>query len=584
MNSIGNRNSTPEVTSSTSSLRPPSSARTAIGAGHSLRQSADLMGPPSMSARGIRPASEVIHGQRGHGTNRQDDLDSEAQRWLADIDSYEDTLEQMAAATLDQDFKDELSAIEQWFRVLSEAERTSALYALLQQTTQVQTRFFIATLTQMAKNHPVSGVLSPSGYGDKDPITNRLSGAMNRLSVDPNRNSTYSTRPPPSPGAKRASGLDQAEIYSMFPDAAAAIAKQKADFTKETGTEPRSNRSSAVNPDYRNSQAMLSADPRRDTFPEPTAPWGMRSQDASRPKSSQGHQPMGQFTQAPLSAGLPGLRPPNIKKDGSAPALAPNSPDPMSSLMSPFSGNWGSVQPTPMDPTFNFNRNSSKADILANTTAMKLAALTTVTNRVQLDDPRKYRRARSSEGNSNGPPTPGLSNPGYAMTNEHGQLLTPQQAAMLQAQAQQMAAMHGRNGRGTSTSALGGQFQGSNGLLSPESLMAGVPTLNMPPGFNSFGSDYGEHERGRSPRGKRGTSRPPPEDPTDPELLKDIPGWLRSLRLHKYTDNLKDMRWQDLVQLDEQGLEDRGVAAKGARSKMLKVFQDVRAAQDEGRL
>lgn len=94
-------------------------------------------------------------------------MERAAQQWIADIDQYEVTLEEMAAATLDQDFKDELSAIEQWFRVLSEAERTAALYALLQQTTQVQIRFFIQVLQQMAKSHPVSGVLSPANFGEK---------------------------------------------------------------------------------------------------------------------------------------------------------------------------------------------------------------------------------------------------------------------------------------------------------------------------------------------------------------------------------------------------------------------------------
>jgi hypothetical protein len=81
--------------------------------------------------------------------------------------------------------------------------------------------------------------------------------------------------------------------------------------------------------------------------------------------------------------------------------------------------------------------------------------------------------------------------------------------------------------------------------------------------------------RGRSPRGRRGTSKPP-EDPTDPTLLQDIPSWLRSLRLHKYTDNLKDMKWTDLVELDDKQLEDRGVNALGARRKMLKVFEQVK--------
>ena len=88
-------------------------------------------------------------------------------------------------------------------------------------------------------------------------------------------------------------------------------------------------------------------------------------------------------------------------------------------------------------------------------------------------------------------------------------------------------------------------------------------------------SDHSDINRGRSPRGRRGSSKPP-EDPTDPSLLQDIPSWLRSLRLHKYTDNLKDMRWEDLIELDDKQLEDRGVNALGARRKMLKVFEQVK--------
>jgi hypothetical protein len=162
---IGNRNSTPE-SNSTSSLRPPSS-RT-IGAGHHLRASADMAAfPASSSASRIRPSSD-FYGQsnqgQGQGASETDASDKITQQWIADIDQYETTLEEMAAATLDQDFKDELSAIEQWFRVLSEAERTAALYALLQQTTQVQIRFFIQVLQQMGKSHPMSGVLSPANF------------------------------------------------------------------------------------------------------------------------------------------------------------------------------------------------------------------------------------------------------------------------------------------------------------------------------------------------------------------------------------------------------------------------------------
>lgn len=152
-----NRNSTPD--SASSSLRPPTTR------GHHLRASADMSSFTSpMSAR-IRPASEVYMPAPPSSQNAETEAyDKAAEKWLADLESYENTLDEMAAATLDQDFKDELSAIEQWFRVLSEAERTAALYALLQQTTPVQIRFFIAILQQMGRSHPTSGILSPANF------------------------------------------------------------------------------------------------------------------------------------------------------------------------------------------------------------------------------------------------------------------------------------------------------------------------------------------------------------------------------------------------------------------------------------
>jgi hypothetical protein len=161
---MNNRNSTPEA-SNVPSLRPPSSR--AVGTSHGLRASADMASLTGQAAASrIRPSSDFYGSQQGPGQIGPDldPQDKLAQQWIADIDQYETTLEEMAAATLDQDFKDELSAIEQWFRVLSEAERTAALYALLQQTTQVQIRFFIQVLQQMGKSHPMSGVLSPANF------------------------------------------------------------------------------------------------------------------------------------------------------------------------------------------------------------------------------------------------------------------------------------------------------------------------------------------------------------------------------------------------------------------------------------
>jgi hypothetical protein len=120
-----------------------------------------------MRGRDIRPASEVLYNQQSKQMAGQDDSNKLGEQWIHDIEQYETMLEEMAAATLDQDFKDELSSIEQWFRVLSESERTAATYALIQQTTQMQQRFFAQVLNQMSRSHPISGVLSPSNFGEK---------------------------------------------------------------------------------------------------------------------------------------------------------------------------------------------------------------------------------------------------------------------------------------------------------------------------------------------------------------------------------------------------------------------------------
>ncbi|CRL23324.1 Sterile alpha motif [Penicillium camemberti] len=598
---IGNRNSTPEASNST--LRPPSSSRN-LGS-HQLRASADMSGFPSpLSARSIRPSSEVFFNQQTQGQNATEDaLDRAAQQWLADIDQYETTLEEMAAATLDQDFKDELSAIEQWFRVLSEAERTAALYALLQQTTQVQIRFFIQVLQQMSQGHPMSGLLSPANFGEKDAMSSRLSDAMSKLNMDTSSRNSLG-RPPPSPGAKRNSVLDPSTINAMFPDAAAAIAKKKAEFTQQTGNAPPSNRNSAVFDRASFVAPTISApDNNSDSLgQQPGSPWTQRGVSdtqppIARPKSSSGHQPMGQFSQPS------GMRSP-LPQTANIPAADIEPP-----MLSPYNvGNhsWASMTNTPMTATFgqqSHQNPNTHADMVANATAMKLAALSTVNNRIALDDARKYRRARSNDGqgkNSHGNPmlSQGLASPGLG--GQHlvaGQLLNSQQLAALQ--AQQQAAMAGRRSRPTSPGiAMHGGGLTPMGFTSPQNngflaaydpnnpLMGnGLGSLNIGQfglGSEGYLSDHSEVTRGRSPRGRRGSSKPP-EDPTDPALLKDIPSWLRSLRLHKYTDNLKDLQWTELVDLDDKALEDRGVNALGARNKMLKVFEQVKEARVDGK-
>ena len=420
---------------------------------------------------------------------------------------------------------------------------------------------------------------------------------MTKLNMENSRNSLG--RPPPSPGAKRNSGLDPSTINAMFPDAAAAIAQKKAEYAQQTGNAPPSNRNSAAFGD-RNSLIAPSISTHgegssKDNMGSGSNPWSRAEQPPiARPRSSAGqqqqHQPMGQFANPQPSAGLKSPRPlgPQSGNIQNTTLEAPGQQE--LPILSPYNpGSWASMTNTPMVPNFNTQANASQADMIANATAMKLAALSTVNNRIALDDVRKYRRARSNDGQQSPLPA-GFTNTGIpganiALVNEAGQILNAQQLAALQ--HQQAAAMAGRRSRpnspGIAIQGPGGGIPQMGGFTSPNGFLSAYDgntgMLNPALGgmLNQFGtvdpaylSDHGEMNRGRSPRGRRGSSKPP-EDPTDPSLLQDIPAWLRSLRLHKYTDNLKDLKWTELIELDEKGLEDRGVNALGARNKLLKV-------------
>jgi len=111
---------------------------------------------------------------------------------------------------------------------------------------------------------------------------------------------------------------------------------------------------------------------------------------------------------------------------------------------------------------------------------------------------------------------------------------------------------------------------GQQGWLGMQPVSAGLSSRRGPsvrsPGLKSASST--------GSRGDGGT--PKAEEDVDPALLNDIPAWLRSLRLHKYTPNFEGAKWQDMVVMDEAALEAKGVAALGARRKMLKTFELVR--------
>jgi hypothetical protein len=536
--------------------------------------------------------------------------------WERELQHYEATLEEMASASLDM--KEELGAVEQWFRVLTEAERTAALYSLLQQATQVQIRFFLTVLQQMASKTPVNHLLSPASFEKGiphcmtkltiDAMQQKLNSAMSQLSFDNTPRRTNSN-PPVSPSPRNSRHLDPSTIQAMFPDAAAALAHQRSLLT--------SNRNS-INGGLPTTTLTSATAPRSPGLHAAKDAWPITSNETPvatkiRPRSADLSNWQG--TSTPSQMKSPRVQPqstPSISEDLASPFGIPGG------------GSWASMVNTPVVPMFqNPHTTSQRGDTeLGNATAMKLAAWS-ANNRssvsggiINLDsDVRKFRRGRTQQSQPDTLSTPTHSNHGISgrggsptnivMYDEHGHLVqfTPQMASQMRnvpLTARQTSP------RPTSPYPPGfAQFQ-SIGLTSPVGIGMQQPYLNpydtspiIPPGeFGQQGylSDHTSDRRGGSPLGFGARSKYPhhqinngarrsssttkqQEDPLDPSLINDIPAWLRSLRLHKYTDNLSDIKGgvTALAQLSEQDLERRGVSAVGARRKLLKCFEQVRS-------
>ncbi|KAG8739359.1 hypothetical protein FRC10_005750 [Ceratobasidium sp. 414] len=631
------------------SLRPPSTspspspgpgghpnrqARASLGPGGSLTVGTNNLGPSprvnqplSPRPAGMRPTSELITG-----TNVYQNPEAEAiDQWFENLQNYEATLEEMAAASLDVNFKEELSAIEQWFRVLSEAERTAALYSLLQHSTQVQIRFFITVLQQMARADPMTALLSPAvGASMQSQMEAKLASlglkspglpaspsarSFNRQSMaDINFLSPDSAAVPPSPGGPGSS------------DAAATLAQQRA-------------RLKATNAAHRiSAPGTLAADAARANV------WSATSLSQV---NERGPSPS---PDAGLLSPPAGTRPKSTDFTGVAAQFRKGQSDALDEQLSPMvGGNWASMVNTPVVPMFAGPGNNGGNATDSNGQNLDAAALKlanwTMGNAgpggpvVQLDDARKFRRAsnaskstdtsrrvsdneiaqqQAQQQRNNARTVPGQQQPGGP-----GGFLSPQQAQQPGWGQRSPALSNVSSGRfpgsddGMGFNGMGGMGGMSPGMGMNMGMMNGFGMMGMPgfagmnmeglqaqllaaqlaqlnPGFagmNQLGmmnaglaAGGGGARSTRSNAGASGRRSPKPptasksggEDEVDPAVLNDVPGWLRTLRLHKYTPNFEGMRWQDMVTMDEAALEAKGVAALGARRKMLKTFQLVR--------
>jgi hypothetical protein len=589
----------------------------------------------------------------------------------------------MAAASLDVNFKEELSAIEQWFKVLSEAERTAALYSLLQHSTQVQIRFFITVLQQMARADPMTALLSPAVGGSMQSQMEAKLASMNLKS--PGLKSTM----PGSPSARTFNtsatnrqslafdssssflSPDAANALGNSSDAAATLAQQRAKLKAGNAAHRISAPALASSVGERGTWAGVSSlgqVAERDNSPTQEISIEPRS---SRPQSTDfSGLSAGSAFRSPRPEAAPG------GLDGLSPAVGDS---------------WASMVNTPLLPMF---QKSTAATGHTQTVDLATAKLNDLYggggNVPRLDGPEKFRRSSkgnvhdgsngsnngmtnngvygddgdliSSQGGHHAPgvgrvqsggSTRGLRNGGTwsgaqspALSNTSGRFGGSDDGSNAMAAAHQQAALAGLGmgvggfNLGLGSPGLGGmpnglnmaqlaQLNGMSGMnpfgvnmnmlgmanlsamgISPEAqLLAaqiaaagggfGQPGLGVGAGLGTFGGLGGiggnnglrggpGRSGGRSPglgggsnsgkgsnaSGNGGAKKD--EEDFDPAVLHDVAGWLRTLRLHKYTPNFEGMSWKDMVVMDEQALEAQGVAALGARRKMLKTFEVVR--------
>ncbi|CAG8619201.1 16396_t:CDS:2, partial [Dentiscutata heterogama] len=474
----------------------------------------------------------------------------------------------MATASLDQNFKEELGAIEQWFRVLSEAERTAALYSLLQHSTQVQIRFFITVLQQMARNDPMGALLSPANP-EKDLMQAQLAGAMAKAEVEA-KLAGMALKSPTSPTyARRLYDRHPVEFLSpeaaIYSDPAAALAQQRARLHQA------GNRSTSL---YSSRPKSMVAENDQSVWTPGSA---SGSNNNNKDRTSNGRPKSADLSALPWSPASYSMRSPR--------------PNAFDGELSPLvGGSWASMVSTPVVPMFAENKNKQAADVdMVNKKLANWSVSNSSGNRVVLEsDVKKFRRNHGKS--SSGVPATvqeekynNQANIVLSMYDTDGNIRSPQHSPIPSPKS-----LARQNSRPTSPNPNPnppGLYPAWN-----QNTGGGKNTHLTPPNVGPYGeenggyhSDHSDASHNNNPptttKGHGKNKKKQNDDTVDFNLLQDIPAWLRSLRLHKYTAVFEGMKWQDIIELDDSSLEKKGVAALGARRKMLKEFDKVKVAR-----
>ncbi|KAJ1957328.1 Flap-structured DNA-binding and RNA-binding protein [Linderina pennispora] len=507
--------------------------------------------PAAPFTKSERPASEIFFANAPHALPEAESVD----KWFESLTQFEDMLEDMAKVSLDPVFKDELNAIDQWFSVLSEPERTAALYSLMQHCSDLQVRFFITILQQMLKldpNYQPPAVVDDGGADQKERHSIAVQGTYNKLAAGQGGVRMSYDGPmgsyPGGPHAQQAvvgqkgagwavgggnASSDNILLGSSGDVHAAAAAKwglsgaaggsalnspMPADMARRsglgsTGERPKSSNEADANPDWRTNRQSTSSS------------LGVDMQLGVAGSRRQSNNVFAQ--QGTPRGSMIDMEPKDFRWSSLTDSLEPYGnlgPDPNASALAQM-----------LD---------SKVDL--GTSRGSIATRRSISNRLSIavKSPRDTMQLGASMGSA---------------------------LASAQQFAQPNAAIR------TPSSSYGAMHYQAR---APPHQAPHTPYSAARIGANNAGSAANSPSRGTFARHGNpplSPAGPKPQDVVDFELIKDIPAWLRSLRLHKYTECFGGLEWTDIVQMNDEQLQARGVSALGARRKMLKVFELVQA-------
>ncbi|CAO3636971.1 unnamed protein product [Cunninghamella echinulata] len=617
--------------------------------------------PGGFNTRGYRPVSEIV--KPGHYTSTSSASSSEIDslnHWYEDLQQYERNIDEMATASLDQNFKEELQHVDQWFRFLSEAERTATIFSLLQHSSPVQIRFFINLLQQMGKRDSIHTVLMTPNPDQTD-MQSQFAGALAKaemeasqrlMSVLPYKTGQVVARPPPTSARRQVDrhsfALGDTEDYTRQFIAANGNTTSSSGgggnvnnvryngrpasqtYSANTLLTPNTFNTSGGSGGGNNSSSNNNR-PRSviegDTSTLFTTPW---TNNASVTSSRRPMSVVGNIGDRGSGSGLLGAERPK-----SADISNWSFTTGMETMMETTNNN-NNAFPSPwnlgLDADIDFNtltlqstyargnRNGSNNNNNNNASSMRKHIPNTVPENDETIATTTFKAPGSSSSSLSRPTSPRpVSSSSTPFNNQHqhhhhqrkhfipppgmekqyNQFLSPSDHHLGTTSSsssstsldttgindlQQLQHLHlhnnnnNNNNESNDSSLLMHRRMPSNTSSRTGNLQSTSPSLSH---NNTTTSTTVTATTASTSTNLPTASKEKKLEVIDMQLLQDVPAWFRSLRLHKYNSIFEPMKWQDIIKLTDAELEEKGVAALGARRKMLKVFENIKQHCDE---